>query len=152
MRTRNFTIFTVYATTFGLLVNLWRLFIFSNYIGEIHLTLEPSDLLKRSDTWRWTFWKVSICGPFERRPQWTRVYTLDYRQNPGPTVKFHLSKRSIHYNWSIIKYGRSILELLEIFSKVIALNCGPVAMIQKQAIFKKQDLLKRFSKVREAHV
>ena len=38
------------------LENLRQLFIFSNYIAEIdQFTL---DLLKRSDTYRWTFWRV----------------------------------------------------------------------------------------------
>ena len=45
IRTRNFTIFTVYATIFG---QFTAVFIFSNYTGEIdHFTL---DLLKRSNT------------------------------------------------------------------------------------------------------
>ena len=65
--------------------NLWWLFIFSNYIGEIdHFTV---DLLKISDTYRWTFWKLSFCGPSERTPQRTRAYALDYRSNPGTTEK-----------------------------------------------------------------
>ena len=42
---RNFAIFTVYATIFG---KLWRLFIFSNYLGEIDRF--TFDLLKRSNT------------------------------------------------------------------------------------------------------
>ena len=51
--------------------NLRWFLIFSNYIGEIdHFTL---DLLKRPNSQRWTFWKVSYCGPSKRRPQWTRV-------------------------------------------------------------------------------
>ena len=52
IRTRSFTIFTVYVQV---LDNFRQLFIFSNYIGEIdHFTL---DLLKRSDTYRRTFLK-----------------------------------------------------------------------------------------------
>ena len=59
-RTRNFTIFTVNAKIFGQFTAA-----FHNYIGEInHFTL---DLLKRSDTRPWTFWKVSYCGLFEGR-------------------------------------------------------------------------------------
>ena len=73
--------------------NLRWLFIFSNYIGEIdHFTL---DLLERSDTWPWTYRKVSHCRPSERRSQWTRISTLDYRQNPGPTEKVLLNKRNL---------------------------------------------------------
>ena len=53
--------------------NLWRLIIFSNYIGEInHFTL---DLLKRSNTWRWTFWKV----PFYVRKKTTMYESLNIR-------------------------------------------------------------------------
>ena len=49
IRTRSFTIFTVYVQV---LDNFRQLFIFSNYIGEIdHFTL---DILKGSDTYRWT--------------------------------------------------------------------------------------------------
>ena len=48
MRTRNFTIFTVYGSMFGHFINLCEFFMFSNYIGEIdQFTL---DLLERSDT------------------------------------------------------------------------------------------------------
>ena len=47
--------------------NLRQLFIFSDYTAEIgQFTL---DLLKRSDTYRWTFWRVFYCGPSKRRPQ-----------------------------------------------------------------------------------
>ena len=60
MWTKNFTVFTMYGTIFGL---QW-LFIFSNYIGEIdHFSL---DFLERSDIQCWTFWKVSHCGPSKR--------------------------------------------------------------------------------------
>ena len=66
--TWNLTIFTAYATNFW---QLRQLFIFCNYIGEIdHFTL---DLLERSDTYHWTFSRVSYCVPSERRPPWTRV-------------------------------------------------------------------------------
>ena len=81
--------------------NLWRFFIFSNYIGENkslyvgpfekvrHLTL---DLLKSLFLWS-----------IERRPQWTRVETLNCRQNPVPTEKYCNWIRNkaflIHFSW-----------------------------------------------------
>ena len=68
IRSRHFTIIIAYATSFG---QFTATFHFSNYIGEKdHFTL---DLMKRSDTWRWNFWKVSCCRPPKRRSQWTRV-------------------------------------------------------------------------------
>ena len=74
--TRNFTIFTVYATVFRQYTAT------SNYIGEIdQFTL---DFLKRSDTYSWTLWKVSI---WKKTTQWMRDKMLDYRQNAGPTEK-----------------------------------------------------------------
>ena len=77
--------FTILPCTLQLLDNLQRHLIFSNYIGEIdHFTL---DLRKRSNTKPWTIWKVSYCGPSKRRHQRTRVWTLDYRWNSGPTEK-----------------------------------------------------------------
>ena len=56
------------------MLHLRWLFSFSNYIGEIgEIDLFTLDHLKMSDSYRWTFWKASYCGPSKRRPQWTRV-------------------------------------------------------------------------------
>ena len=47
----------------------------------------------------------------------------------------------------------SILDLLKVFSEVIvASKCGPLAMIEKQAMSQKLDLLKSFSKISQAPV
>ena len=47
----------------------------------------------------------------------------------------------------------SIPDLLKIFSEVIvASKCGPLIRIEKQSMSKKLDLLKGFSKIREAPV
>ena len=47
----------------------------------------------------------------------------------------------------------SILKLLKIFPEVIvASKCGPLARIEKQAMSLKPNLLKSFSKIREAPV
>ena len=56
--------------------------------------------------------------------------------------------REASYKWSTIL---SILDLLKIFSEVIgASKHGPLARIGKQSMSQKLDLLKSFSKVREA--
>ena len=60
---------------------------------------------------------------------------LDYRQNPGHNEKVLQSKRSIHISGPQSIIITSILELLQIFSKVIvASKCGLLARTEKQAI------------------
>ena len=128
IRIRNFTIFTVNATVFGQFTAA-----FYNYIGEIdHFTL---DFLKKSDTKPCTFWKVSYCGPSERRPQWTKVRTFDYRRNPGSTEKVLYNKAYIHVSDPQLNIIASIMERLKIFSKVIvAFNCILLAKFEKQVM------------------
>ena len=47
----------------------------------------------------------------------------------------------------------SILELLKIFSEVmVASKCGPLAKVEKQTMLQMLDLLKSFTKIREAPV
>ena len=117
IQTINFTIFTVNATIFGQYTAA-----FHNYIGEIdHFTL---DLLKRSDTKPWTFWKV-----------WTRVQTLHYRRNPGPTKKVLQNKTSTYISGPLLNIIASILELLKTLSEVIvASKCDLLSRFEKQAM------------------
>ena len=52
--------------------------------------------------------------------------------NRGPTEKVLKNKRDIHISCTQLYIIASILELLEIFSKVIgASKCGPLARIEK---------------------
>ena len=102
---------------------------------------------------RWTFRKGPILntGPSEK------FLILDRREFkrqiiPGTTEKVLQNKRTIHIRGPQLTIIASILELLKIFSEVIAATkCGPLARIEKQAITK-LDLLKSFSKIKEAPV
>ena len=58
--------------------------------------------------------------------------------------------REASYKWSTTL---SIMDLLKIFSEVtIASERNPPARIEKQSMLQKLDLLKNFSKIREAPV
>ena len=61
----------------------------------------------------------------------------EYRQNPGPTEKVLQNKRSANpYRWSTIEYNTINTGTSEIFSEaIVASKCGPLARIQKQAMF-----------------
>ena len=97
--------------------NLRRLFIFSNYIGEIdHFTLD---------------------GPSEK----IRYLTLDLQKSfllwniRKKTTMSESLNVSIHMSGPQLNTIASILELLEIFSEVIVgSKCGPLIRIEKQAI------------------
>ena len=83
--------------------NLWRFFIYYNYIAEIaNFTL---DLLKN----------------------------FDYSRNPGPTKKFSKTREASIISRPQLNIIASILELLKILSEVIlAFKCGPPTRIEKQ--------------------
>ena len=61
----------------------------------------------------------------------------EYRQNPGPTEKVLQNKRSGNpYRLSTIKYNTINTGTSEISSEPIVVSkCGPLARIEKQAMF-----------------
>ena len=82
-----------------------------------------------------------------------RVRTLGYRRNPGPTEKVLQDKKRMHISGPQLYILASILKFLKIFSEaIVASTRGLLTWIEKQSLSKKLDLLKSFSKIREAPV
>ena len=119
IRTRNFTIFTVYAI------------IFSNYIGEIyHFTFWKAPILNAGPSEEFLF----VCHPKEdhNEREFKPQIIAGILNLPKKSSK---TREASIISGSQLNIITSILELLKILSEVIAVSkCGPLARTEKQAM------------------
>ena len=135
MQIWNFTIFTVSAIIFWQFMATFHFFLLPRELDH-----STSDLLKRYDIYRWTFWKfLFVDYPNE---------DCNKREFKSKIIDetLNLPKKSSKTREASVKSGTklnittSILELLKISSEVIAASkYGPLARIKYQKPIKYQN-------------
>ena len=146
IRTRNFTIFTVYTTIFRQFTAVSHFFLLRRV--NILLHVGPSekvqyltlDLLKS-----FLLWSIRKKTTMDKSLN-IRLYVKSWTNWTSP-----LKQEKHPYKWFIIEYNSINTGLLKIFSQVIPTSkCGPQARIEKKSMSQKMNLLKNFSKIIEA--
>ena len=92
-------------------------------------------------------WKYGPSEEDHNKQEFKRLILAEFWTN----WKSLLKQEMHHLSGPQLNIIASIFDLLKTFSEIIvASKCGPLARIKKQAVSLKLDLLKCFSKIREA--